>query len=40
MSNKTIDLMVLHELKDRVKSLKTDNIRLQALVKIEHARFA
>ena len=40
MSSKGVDPMVLYELKDWVKSLKTENIRLQALIKIEHARFA
>lgn len=40
MATKGLDPMVLYELKDVVKSLKLDNLRLQALVKIEHSRFA
>ena len=40
MSKITIDKMALHELKDNMRSLKIDNLRLQALVKIEHSRFA
>lgn len=40
MSSKGLDPMVLYELKDIIKSLRHDNLRLQALVKIEHARFA
>lgn len=35
-----LDPMILHELKDCVRSIKMDNLRLQALVKIEHSRFA
>ena len=40
MENKRLDPMVLYELKDVVKSLKMENLRLQSLVKIEHSRFA
>lgn len=40
MAKKGIDPMVLYELKDIVKKLKIDNLRLQALIKIEHSRFA
>lgn len=40
MAKKGIDPMVLYELKDIVKKFKIDNLRLQALVKIEHSRFA
>ena len=40
MASKGLDPMVLHELKDCIRSLKMDNMRLQALVKIEHSRFA
>ncbi|CAI2369547.1 unnamed protein product [Moneuplotes crassus] len=40
MEVKGIDPMVLFELKDLVRSLKIDNLKLQAQVKIEHGRFA
>ena len=40
MAKKEIDPMVLYELKDIVKRIKIDNLRLQALIKIEHSRFA
>jgi len=40
MASKSIDPMVLHELKDCLRSLKMDNMRLQTMVQIEHSRFA
>jgi hypothetical protein len=40
MASKGLDPMVLYELKDCIRSLKIDNMRLQAFVKIEHSRFA
>lgn len=40
MESRSLDPMVLYELKDYVKSLKIDNLKLQAMVKIEHSRFA